>query len=318
MGTIQLANIKDYWSTSTTTSIGFLRYTQQTSFVKYRSAAYSMTCDIIPLIYFRSVFSRDCFLQIFRLLRVCNPSLPASAPKGSRIQPLLNILSPLFASNYSPGREVAVDEAMISFKGRVSFKQYVKGKPTPWGIKAYVLADSRTGYVHQLRLYFGKNTDIIRGHLLHTTRVVCTLTQPLAGKGHAVYCDRFYTSPELALELEKQGTLVTGTLTINRRGLPKAIKGCASLSRGSTRAFKSGRLLVLQWRDKRVITALSTQHGSNQVEINLSLHFNHSIHTKAHYLYSTTRYIQLTYTCFFLQVINRRRQTVKKPAIIAD
>ena len=111
---------------------------------------------------------------------------------------------------------------------------------------------------------------------------------------------------------------MTGTLTINRRGLPKAIKGRASLSRGSTRAFKSGRLLVLQWRDKRVITALSTQHGSNQVEVNLSLHFNHSIHTKAHYLYSATRYIQLTYTCFFLQVINRRRQTVKKPAIIAD
>ena len=184
-------------------------------------------------------------MQICRLLHVCDPSLPSTAPKGSKVKPLLDLLCPRFASLFSPGREIAIHEAMISFKGQVSSKQYVKGKPTPWGIKAYTLADSQTGYISYLRLYFGKDTDILQNRLLHSTRVVCTLSQPLSGKNHALYCDRFYTSPELAVELEKQGTFLTGTIMTNRRGLPPALKGRDSLCRGDTRAYRNGRLLLL-------------------------------------------------------------------------
>ena len=38
-----------------------------------------------------------------------------------------------------------MDEAMIPFKGRLSIKQYMKDKPTKWGIKVFVLADARNG-----------------------------------------------------------------------------------------------------------------------------------------------------------------------------
>ncbi len=37
---------------------------------------------------------------------------------------------------------VTIDEAMIPFKGRLRFKQYMKDKPTKWGIKVFVLADA--------------------------------------------------------------------------------------------------------------------------------------------------------------------------------
>jgi hypothetical protein len=30
--------------------------------------------------------------------------------------------------------EVALDEAIKKFKGRCSFKQYIKNKPTKWGL----------------------------------------------------------------------------------------------------------------------------------------------------------------------------------------
>ena len=206
-------------------------------------------------------------MQIFRLVHVCDPSLPSRAQKGSNVKPLLDLLCPHFASLFSPGHEIAVDEAMISFEGRVSFKQYVKGKPTPWGNKAYTLADSQTGYISYLRLYFGKDTDILQNWLLHSTRVVCTLSQPLSGKNHTLYCDRFYTSPELAVELEKQGTVLTGTIMTNRRGLPPALKGRVSIRRGDTHAYRNSRLLLLQWKDKRLITVLTTQHTTNQVEV---------------------------------------------------
>ena len=58
----------------------------------------------------------------------------------------LDILSPAFQSSYTPHKAIAVDESMITLKGRVSFCQYLKGKPHPWGIKAFALSNSLVGF----------------------------------------------------------------------------------------------------------------------------------------------------------------------------
>ncbi len=50
-----------------------------------------------------------------------------------------------------------IDEAMIPFKGRLRFKQYMKDKPMKWGIKVFALADAPTGYVKRLQVYTGKD-----------------------------------------------------------------------------------------------------------------------------------------------------------------
>ena len=60
-----------------------------------------------------------------------------------------------FQEAYTPNQELSVDEATIGFKGRLSFIQYLPKKPTKWGMKAYVLADSSSGYVYNWRLYTG-------------------------------------------------------------------------------------------------------------------------------------------------------------------
>ena len=93
--------------------------------------------------------------------------------KKDKIQPFIDLLVPVIQENYTPHREVAVDESVTTFKGRVSFRQYLKGKPNSWGIKAYVLSDSTTGYLHNLRIYFGKQTSLIDDtELSHTVKVV--------------------------------------------------------------------------------------------------------------------------------------------------
>ena len=139
---------------------------------------------------------RDRFLQFYWNLHLCDPVPTPSSPRCAKVQPLLDLLCPQFESAFKLGRYIAVDEAMIAFKGRASFRQYIRGKPHPYGIKAFVLADSATGYVQRLRLYFGAETDLLSDpSLLHTTRVVLTLTQPLEGLGYHVITDRLYTSP---------------------------------------------------------------------------------------------------------------------------
>lgn len=105
MGLSQLSDIKDYQSTHITLNLPF----------------------------FRSVFPRDRFLQIYWMLHV--GELP-STTKRSKIQPFIDLLIPLFQQCLNPARELSIDEAMIAFRGRVAFRQYIKGKPQPWGIKA--------------------------------------------------------------------------------------------------------------------------------------------------------------------------------------
>ena len=106
MGIIQMNNIKDYWRTDDTCNLPF----------------------------FRSVFSRDRFLQIFGMLHVGDLD---SAYTRDKIQPLLDRLLPSFQAAFTPSQAISIDESITSFRGRVSFRQYLKGKPNPWGVKAY-------------------------------------------------------------------------------------------------------------------------------------------------------------------------------------
>ena len=236
MGIVQLANLKDYWSTDDTTSFPF----------------------------FRSVFSRDRFLQIFGIFHVGDSD---SGTKRRKIQPLLDRLCPVFESVYTPAQHIAIDESVISFKGRVSFRQYLKGKPHPWGIKTFVLSESATGYLQLVCVYFGKETQLVNNDHPHTVRVVQTLVEPFHRKGYDLYVDRFYTSPLLATELQKVGITITGTVQANRRGLPKDITAKRKVPRGTVAAARAGDILVLSWMDKRKVLMLSTKHNASKITV---------------------------------------------------
>ncbi len=43
---------------------------------------------------------------------------------------LLDLVIPKFESVYTLHKELSLDEAMIKFRGRLGFKQYMKDKPT--------------------------------------------------------------------------------------------------------------------------------------------------------------------------------------------
>ena len=90
-----------------------------------------------------------------------------------------------FTQAYIPGSELAVEEAMIGFKGRYFLKQYLPVKPTKWGIKAWGLADSANGYFLKCDIYKGKKE--IRQDYLLGEQVVLQLTENFWGKWHHFY-----------------------------------------------------------------------------------------------------------------------------------
>ena len=88
----------------------------------------------------------------------------------------------------------------------------------------YVLSESRSGYMYNLVIYYGKETllSVIPGKN-HKTNIVMTLMEPLSNMGYDLYVDRFCTSPELATELLRIGSTITGTVMSNRRNMPAKV-----------------------------------------------------------------------------------------------
>ena len=46
--------------------------------------------------------------------------------------------------HFQPDQHVSIDERMVRNKGRYAFRQYMKDKPTKWGMKLWVVADAVT------------------------------------------------------------------------------------------------------------------------------------------------------------------------------
>ena len=57
-----------------------------------------------------------------------------------------------------PGEALSVNEPVLKFQGRLSFKQHLPS--TKWGIKVWSLCDYDTGFLCQFLVYTGKDKDM--------------------------------------------------------------------------------------------------------------------------------------------------------------
>ena len=131
-----------------------------------------------------------------------------------------------------------------------------------------MLSDSTTGYMHNQRNYFGKQTSLIDDtELWHIVKVVLTLVEHLKNKGYDLYTDWFYTSPALADRLQKCGLTLTGTIIRNKHGLPEQFKGKHKMDISSTESYKCRYMMALAWRDKWIIYMLSTKHSNERKDV---------------------------------------------------
>ena len=138
-----------------------------------------------------------------------NESQPVAGDKLHKIRWFLDYLNRKFAEAYTPYGNYTVDESMIKFKGRLSFRQYMPAKPIKWVVKVWTLAESETGYIYHFQVYTGKETTGKRqkglGH-----RVVTDLVRPLYHRNVRVFMDNFFTSVALLKELHTAGVTHVG------------------------------------------------------------------------------------------------------------
>lgn len=180
-----------------------------------------------------------------------------------KVRPLLKLLSETFSKYYKPSKSVSVDESMIKFKGRVSFRQYMPNKPIKRGYKVWVRASS-SGYIDHFQIYTGKVDNISEKNL--GPRVVMDLTRSLVNKHHHVFMDNYFTSLPLLRQLRSENIYACGTIRKNRKGLPTDLIPDKRLNRGSFdwRVTDDG-ISFLKWIDKRVVMMVSNYHTPDLV-----------------------------------------------------
>lgn len=82
-----------------------------------------------------------------------------------------------------------------------------------------------------------------------------------------VYCDSYFSSPDLFLKLWNEGTVACGTVKPNRKGMPKDLDKIKLKNQGDHIMKQKANLVVSVWRDKRKLTILSTNTNQSNQEV---------------------------------------------------
>lgn len=147
----------------------------------YWSKSNLLNCNV-----FRRIMQRNRFLAIQKFLHFCNNDdiQKNNNDKLVKIREVVEYFANRFKSVYTPTRHIAIDEAMLKWRGRLQFKVYMPDKPDKFGIKSYVLAESLSGYVWNFDIYCGVSKSI--------PKIVLNLLDDLINKGYFLFMDNFY------------------------------------------------------------------------------------------------------------------------------
>ena len=90
------------------------------------------------------------------LLHVADPAAENPDDKLRKVESFIDYFKSRCLALYQPRQQLAIDERMVKSIHRSGIRQYIKDKPTKWGIKLWVLADSSNGYTIDFNVYIGK------------------------------------------------------------------------------------------------------------------------------------------------------------------
>lgn len=279
---------------------------------------------ILQAPFFGRYMSRNRFQNILWNVHVSDPDEenPKRGEAGHDplflVRPMIDMMQRLFKTKYRPGKQISVDESTCPFKGRFIYRCYNASKPNRFHIKLFMVSEAVSGYICGFEVYTGDNGENDRqedGNLEEATKTSKLVIQllgkmDLLQRGHHVYFDNYYNSPQLLQFLGERKTYGCGTVRKNRRGLPLAVTN-AKLKKGEIVFRRKNQLLALKWKDKRDVYILSSLHKANNLISNKVDHRGEKIiKPEAVFLYN--RYMSgVDITDQFLQYYCFLRKSVK-------
>ncbi|KAL0151442.1 hypothetical protein M9458_053228 [Cirrhinus mrigala] len=224
MGLMQMSGVRMYWETDT-------RYTPASD-----------------------VMSRNRFQSLLTSLHFINNLTVSEMEKKDKLwklRPWLNSFRER-CLQVVPEEHNSVDEMMIPFKGRFSnIKQYMRGKPHPWGFKLWMEYDKSE---------LGLSGDVVM-------KLASTLPE---GQNYKIYADNYFTCVPLVVKLLERGIHYVGTARQVR--LPDCNledeKSLKKKGRGSFDVQVEGNhnICAVKWYDNRAVTLVSSFAGPEPVQ----------------------------------------------------
>lgn len=257
MGIIRLPNYQKYWSRD----------------ILYKNE------------FFRSAMKRDRFLSIMRFWHFGDLN-EFPGDRLGKVRLLLNHLNNVNNDLYTPGKNLSLDESMVLWRGRLVFRQYIKGKRHKYGIKFYELT-THDGYILKCNIYSGKDDQDANDDMGKTASIVINLMSDYFDKGHHVFMDNFYNSYSLTKYMSGRSTYLSGTLRKDRKHNPVDVMN-AKLKKGDMVWAQSENIVALKWKDKRDVYAISNAHvpemihtsnrrGKEKLKPNIISDYNHGM-----------------------------------------
>lgn len=219
---------------------------------------------------FRATMSVKRFLFLLAALR-----FDSVATRNERLNDKLRYISEVFnrfiencKKCYIPGDCLTVDEMLVGFRGRCSFRVYIKSKPNKYGLKVMCLCDSKTHYLLNAFIYAGKMEAPNPQKLSVPTLSVLNLIDPIKNTGRNITGDNWFTSIELVDKLLAQKLTYVGTVRKNKKEIPSYIipdKKDAPCS--SKFVFTSSKTMVSSvTKQNRYVLLLSSMHHDNKID----------------------------------------------------
>jgi len=122
---------------------------------------------------YRAAMSERRFCFLLRCLCFDNKQTRVLGEAEDKFAAVREIWEPLIKNCqdiYCPGENIAVDEQVLDFRGRCSFRMYIPNKPDKYGIKLMMVCDSRSYFMLNAIPYLAKCTrrvadaDDVRQH----------------------------------------------------------------------------------------------------------------------------------------------------------
>ena len=231
---------------------------------KHKIQEYWSTDQLIMTPVFSHIFSRDRYLALLRYIHFNNNENYTAEDRLFKVKPIIDDLKAKFHLSLNPYQNLVIDESLMLWKGRLSFKQYIPSKRNRFGVKLYVLCDCRTGFILDFIPYTGSTTPIYYDKRLGASRsLVMKLMGKYLQKGHNLYVDNWYSSPALFEALHSMKTGACGTVRLNRIHLTNF--QTMKLEQYQQVFRHTDILLALKWKDRRDVHMLSTIHETNMV-----------------------------------------------------
>lgn len=221
---------------------------------------------------FRGVMPYNRVFFLLRCLRFDDPKTREQRKQSDKLAHISWLFQKFIERcqlSYSVGQYVTIDEMLVGFRGRCSFRMYIPSKPRKYGIKIFILTDAKLHYCLNAEVYCGRTVgqqSTSKSGLLVPTSVVLRLAKPIQGSNRNITGDNWFTSIELVNELSKMNLTYVGT--INKRELPPAFINSKGRGVSSCVHGFSGKLTLVSFVPKKgkVVNLISTMHHSQETD----------------------------------------------------